>query len=311
MSFSAETKNELCRLEGEDASRDKAECYGIFLFAKSFMPENICMTTENGLAAHRAAELAARTAGVVTEITSVLTRRRGANTYTLSVQGEDQRRRFLAFFGHTGRELNLRINRENLGDPPSLAPFLRGVFLSCGTVTDPQKDYHLEMIVPYMKLARDLITLLEEAGELSVQPSLVNRKGSFVVYVKGSEQIADFLTYIGAKNSSMELMQVKMLKQMRNDINRKTNFETANLGKTADAAARQIAAIEAIDKKVGLHSLPEDLRELASLRRENPEMSLRELGAGLSEPISRSGVNHRLQRILEFAQALGVPGQEG
>ncbi len=304
MSFSADTKNELCRIESEDLFQRKAECYGMFLFAKSFTPESVCLTTENGFVAHRAAELAAQPGGVMTEITSVLTRRRGANVYTLTVQGADQRQQLLSFFGHTGRELNLRLNRANLEDVSCISSFLRGVFLSCGTVTDPKKDYHLEMMAPYMKLAKDLITLLEEA-EVPVQPSLVNRKGAFVVYVKGSEQIADFLTYIGAQNSSMELMQIKMVKQVRNDINRKTNFETANLGKTADAAARQIQAIEQIERSVGLGALPDDLRELAVLRRENPEMSLRELGETLSEPISRSGVNHRLQRILEFAKSTG------
>lgn len=304
MSFSANTKNEICRIDEEFPAFRKAECYGLFLFAKSFTPESICLTTENGFVAHRAAELAAQPAGVMTEIKSVLTRRRNANTYTLTVEGQDQRMQMLSFFGHTGRELNLRINRSNLGKQAYLAPFLRGVFLSCGTVTDPQKDYHLEMIVSYMKLAHDLIDLLEEAEEISVQPSLVNRKGTFVVYLKGSEQIADFLTYIGAQNSSMELMQIKMVKQVRNYVNRKTNFETANIGKTADAAARQIAAIEVIERTVGLSELPEDLRELAILRRENPDLSLRELGESLSEPISRSGVNHRIQRILEFAQAV-------
>lgn len=131
---------------------------------------------------------------------------------------------------------------------------------------------------------------------------MISRKGDFVVYLKGSEQIADLLTYLGAQQASMELIQVKMLKEVRNYVNRTTNFTTANIGKTASAAAQHIRAIQKIERKMGLEGLPEDLRELAQLRLDNPEMSLRELGESLSEPISRSGVNHRLRRILEIAE---------
>ena len=110
---------------------------------------------------------------------------------------------------------------------------------------------------------------------------------------------------MGATNASMNFMQVKMFKEVRNQVNRKTNFETANIDKTVSASAKQIAAIETIIHSVGLQQLPLDLQELASLRYENPEMSLRELGEQLSEPISRSGVNHRLKRIMAFADSIG------
>ena len=110
---------------------------------------------------------------------------------------------------------------------------------------------------------------------------------------------------MGATNASMNFMQVKMFKEVRNQVNRKTNFETANIDKTVSASAKQIAAIETIIHSVGLQHLPLDLQELASLRYENPEMSLRELGEQLSEPISRSGVNHRLKRIMAFADSIG------
>ena len=117
------------------------------------------------------------------------------------------------------------------------------------------------------------------------------------------EQVTDVLTYLGAQSAAMELMQVKMLKEVRNQVNRRTNFETANLGKTATAAARQLLAIQKIVASTGLGELPEDLRELAELRLQNPDMSLRELGETLSPPLSRSGVNHRLQRLVELAES--------
>ncbi len=177
---------------------------------------------------------------------------------------------------------------------------MRGAFLSCGTVTDPQKDYHLEFSVAHRRLAQDLVTLLEEIEGLRIQPSVTRRKGSYVVYIKGSEQIADLLTFMGAPSASMALMQAKMVKEVRNYVNRTTNFETANIDKTASASARQVAAIHGLEETVGLEQLPEDLREMAYLRLQNPDMSLRELGEALS--ISRSGANHRIQRLMELAK---------
>ncbi len=156
-----------------------------------------------------------------------------------------------------------------------------------------------------MKLAGDLSLLLSQVEDLGLSPAITNRKGAFVVYLKESECIADLLTLMGAPQSAMELMQVKMLKEVRNNVNRKMNFETANLDKTAAAAARQLIAIEAIMEHMGLEQLPEDLQEIARLRYENPDMSLRELGESLSEPLTRSGVNHRLRRLMELAEKSG------
>ena len=129
-----------------------------------------------------------------------------------------------------------------------------------------------------MNLANDLKNLLTDIQELELQPAVTNRKGSFIVYIKGSEGIENLLTFMGAANAPMNFMQVKMFKEVRNQVNRKTSFETANIEKTVSASAKQIAAIETIIHSVGLQQLPLDLQELASLRYENPEMSLRELG---------------------------------
>jgi hypothetical protein len=155
-------------------------------------------------------------------------------------------------------------------------------------------------VVPYRNLARDLSGFLLDIEELNLQPGFLNRKGSFVVYVKGSERVADLLTFMGAPSAAMQLMQVKMLKEVRNNVNRKTNFETANIDKTATAAAQQVLAIEKLMKSPAYADLPEELKELALLRLRNPDMSLRELGENLSRPLSRSGVDHRLRRILEL-----------
>ncbi|XOQ44873.1 MAG: putative cell division protein WhiA [Clostridium sp.] len=304
MSFSSDTKKELCRLK-TDTCCQKAECYGILLFGKSFSPQSIALTTENRATAMRAAELAAVTTGVYVDVTASPPRRgKRRNAYTVSVPEENQIRQVLHRFGHTGEEINLRIHAANLENDCCRSAFLRGVFLSCGTVTDPSRDYRLEFVVPYLNLARDLTAFLQNIKELDVTPGMMNRKGSFVVYLKGSEHVADLLTFLGAGNAAMELMQIRMLKEVRNNVNRKTNFETANIEKTASAAAAQLMALEKIFACGGLSILPEELRPLALLRYQNPDLSLRELGQNLDPPLSRSGVNHRLRRIVELADRL-------
>ncbi|HEX3039530.1 MAG TPA: DNA-binding protein WhiA [Caproiciproducens sp.] len=305
MSFSSDVKTELCKAVPRESCCLRAECYGLLLFGKSFSPSAVTLKTENNAAAHRAAQLTAEVTGAIVDLSAAIYRRKESKSaFTVSVNEKDQIKSVLSCFGHTGNEISLRINRANLENECCIAAFLRGAFLSCGTVTDPQKDYHLEFVVPFMNLAKDLSVLISETYELDIQPGFLNRKGSFVVYIKGSEHVADFLTFMGAGNAAMELMQAKMLKEVRNDVNRKTNFETANIDKTAQAAAAQIIAIEKIVSASGISRLPEELQEFAMLRLRNPEMSLRELGESLSEPLSRSGVNHRLQRIVEFAEEI-------
>jgi len=305
MSYASELKTELCKAVPQNSCCLKAECYGLLLFGRNFSKKAITITTENDAAAHRVAQLTAEICGTFVDITTSDHRRKEQKSaFTVAVTGEDQRIAVLSCFGHTGNEISLRINRANLENECCTSAFLRGVFLSCGTVTDPQKDYHLEFVVPFMNLAKDLSALISEAFELSMQPGFINRKGSYVIYIKGSERIADLLTFMGAGNAAMELMQAKMLKDIRNNVNRKTNFETANIDKTVQAAFEQVNAIQKILDSSGLLALPEELQELAMLRYRNPDMSLRELGESLSEPLSRSGVNHRLQRIAEIAREI-------
>ena len=173
-----------------------------------------------------------------------------------------------------------------------------------GTMTNPARDYHMEFACASLEEAQALCSFLEYLPELSITPGVTKRKGQYVVYVKGSEQITDLLAFIGANKAAMEFMQVKMVKEVRNYVNRTTNFETANIGKTASAAAGQLEAIRKIQQVRGLASLPEELRELAELRLENPEFSLRELGESLTPPITRSGVNHRMKRLLQIADEI-------
>ncbi len=299
MSFSSSIKSELCKLENKKTWCLRAECYGMWLFSKCFSLRETAYVTENGGVARRMLELAAAAAGAGGELSYGVSRRKKP-AYRVALQDEDSRLRLLSAFGHTGGETSLRINRAVLEDDCCQAAFLRGAFLTCGTAADPQKGYHLEFAVPYQKLANQLYTLLSEVTAFPVNPLLASRKGSYVVYWKESGQIEDLLTFLGAAGASMELMQVRMYKEAKNDINRKANFETANMDKTYSASARQIAAIAVLNDVGELSNLPDGLRELARLRLENPEMTLRQLGEALG--ISRSGVNHRLERLLELGE---------
>ena len=306
MSFASDTKNELCKIKPKKCCM-KAECYGTFLFGRSFSQKAVAFITENEAAAVRAACFAAETAGVSgVDVLPSRLRRKGEQGVLFNVSMTDsvRIRAMLYAMGHTGSEVHLRINYGNIENDCCRSAFLRGVFLSCGTVTAPSKDYHLEYVVPHMNLAKDLAAFIRGIYELSLEPKLTRRKGSYVVYIKGGSHVADMLTFMGAGKAAMEIIQAKMFKELRNDVNRKTNFETANLDKTVSASARQRKAIRKIMDTAGLDSLPEQLKKLAALRYENPELSLRELGDLLNPPLSRSGVNHRLEKIVSISEKL-------
>ena len=304
MSFSSEVKKELAALRPAHACCLAAQAYGMLECGHSFSLSGISLQTESRGVADAYAALLETVCGV-----QALRKEQGegADTarqriyHTVSVEREDDRRRVLRRFGHEAGELSVRLNRANLECEACAHAYLRGAFLACGAVTDPNADYHMEFSLPYFNLSRDLLALLREVGFGAKE---VQRKGSYIVYIKESEQIEDCLTFMGATNASLELMNVKIVKDIRNKANRITNCESANIDKTVAAAAVQLEAVKRIQSTCGLGALPEELRELAELRLDNPELSLRELGELLSVPLSRSGVNHRLKRIVAFADKL-------
>ena len=306
MSFSADAKRELAAVDTQKICCQRAECYGLFLFAKAFSFQEIALVTESAPVARVAAQLAAELCGCMADISSALVHRgREWLSFTVTIPGRDQRAEMMHLFAQPLNAINLRLQMDMLEKPCCERSFLRGAFLSCGTVTNPKKDYRLEFTVPFMKLANDLQQVLAGLDGIALQPGIANRKGNFVVYLNGSGNVEDLLTFMGAQNASMEVMQEKMLKEVRNNVNRRTNFETANLDKTASASARQLLAIQAvIAGPKGWEAFPEELRELAWLRYQNPEMTLRELEGRLTERVSRSGIHRRFHKILEMAEAL-------
>lgn len=179
--------------------------------------------------------------------------------------------------------------------------FIRGAFLAAGSVSNPNKAYHFEVVVSQEKNGE---LLCEVMHSFHIDAKMIARKYHYVVYVKEGAQIVDLLNVMEAHVALMEFENVRILKDMRNTINRKVNCEAANINKTVKAATRQVEDILYIKEKVGLATLAEGLEEIALLRIEYPEASLKELGEMLCPPVGKSGVNHRLKKLCEIAEGL-------
>lgn len=299
MSFSADVKNEILSVEFENNCCVHAFAYGLLLFSRAFSYYDMSILTEHGGIAEKYIELMKTVCGVSPKVV-----KSEAGKFKVEVVTKEERLKVLETFGYDKKSGASRLNWGNFSDECCKTAFLKGAFLSCGTINDPNKNYHLEFVVPYLNLSRDLKLFINDYDQLSVEPKSITRNSNYVIYFKDSESIEDLLTVMGAFNSALEIMGVKMYKDLRNNVNRKLNFENANLDKTIDAASKHIDAILHIKNTVGLSYLSDELREIAELRYENPDMSLRELGETLSTPISRSGVNHRLTKICSIAKQI-------
>lgn len=297
MSFSSDIKTALCEIEAEADCCATAQLYGMLFFARKFSNTGIEMTVTNSCIADTAAWLCKRQVG----ITPMVYKKDGGGA-ALRIYGKKNLSAVLDVFGHGMNEVSFSLNYGNIDNECCMQSFLRGAFLSCGRITDPQKGYHLEFTVSRIKAANALETMLQNAG----YPPLTGfRNNSCVFYFKDSEVIEELLTAIGAVNGALEVMNTKVYKDLRNRVNRLTNCEAANIGKTVQASRAQLEAIKYIRSQgSGLRALPEELRSIALLREHNPDASLAEIGKMCEPPISRSGVNHRLARIMEAAQKL-------
>lgn len=211
-------------------------------------------------------------------------------------------------FTQDGKKLNIIDEKESGTDileltqnPQKKRAFLRGAFISAGSINDPEKGYHLEIVCDAKRLSEFLKDLIESFG---ITGHITERSGRWVVYMNDGDDISDFLKCIEAPASLMKFENVRIIREMRGTVNRKVNCETANINKSVQAAGRQIADIELIKKTIGLEKLDENLREICRVRWENPDVSLEELGRLLSPPLGKSGVNHRLRKISNIAEKI-------
>jgi len=300
MSFSFNVKAELNKTELDRPCCALAEAYGILFFGHTFSHALIRIVTENKTLCERLPILFQAAFGL--DFDSILTpNHRNAKTI-FTIQEKSKLERILSAFGYDLKNsVALHLNLAVLEEECCRSAFFRGAFLTGGSVTDPEKKYHLELVTPHYFLCREMLALL---FEMDFAPRQATRKFNYVIYFKASEQIEDFLTIIGAPLSAIALMNTKVEKDFRNRINRKVNCETANLTKTVDASRAQMQAIQAIRQAGALDSLTVPLQETARLRLEHPEATLSELAAMHSEPIGKSGLNHRLRKLVELGNDL-------
>lgn len=305
MSFSNDVKNELSRLETNEVCCDKAELLGVLRMSGAIvirgMNIGIHFSTENAALARRVLQILKTNYQVQTEVVITRSRRlKKNNRYQVRVLPAPQ-------VNIAMTELQLLSMESDLKNPILTKQcckraFLRGAFLGGGSISRPSSDYHLEMVTGNEDFARSIIKVMHT---FSMKAKLTDRKNDYIVYLKDGESIINFLRVIGAHNSMMEFEGVRVVKEMRNNVNRRVNCETANLGKVVKAAVRQINCIKFIDEHMGLSELPQALQDTARLRLEYPDASLNEL-VEYSGGIGKSGINHRLKKLQEMAIGLGM-----
>lgn len=299
MSFSYETKLELCRLPVRRLCCARAEAYGILLYCNTFQAAEARIITENAEFAGRLPKLFRRAFHLRFD---TLPNPEEGGKQVFRITDREKLRRVMGILGYDLRQNPvLHINFALLEEDCCRASFLRGAFFAGGSVTDPAKRYHLELATSHAQVGRELEVLLRDLG---YPPKGVVRSGSFITYFKQSDQIEDFLTLIGAPLSAMEVMNAKLEKDLRNSVNRRTNCDTANLDKAVEASREQTEAIRRLQAARKLETLSDKLQHTAALRLEYPELSLSELAEAFDPPVTKSCLNHRLRKIMEIARGI-------
>ncbi len=291
MSYSSEIKNRLSQLENSCEFCNRAQLAAMVRYTGRFTDDRLTLYTENKSCVEVMRRLVRQCTGIDNEYTYKPKSR--LYEYMLSGSAMDNICDALMLFDD---------------DCDSLVPFeccrgayIRGAFLGGGSISDPKKSYHLEFDSRHAAEADRLLRMLEKC---SVPAKITCRKGHYIVYVKDYTSIADILGLIGDSQSALEIYNISIEKDLRNSINRQINCENANMDKIADAYKKHLAAIEKIKRTIGLSKLPDSLREIADVRTAYPEDSLKQLGERLEKPIGKSGVNHRLNRIVEIADSI-------
>lgn len=291
MSFCSDVKNELINIR-PSACCKASYIYGFMLFGRSFSIKKISLQTNNENVAHEYAEIIKHTYKAQVDITVGGTVR---PTYKAEVKSESDRLKILALidFGISETVIDRSLFLRDCCVPS----FVRGAFLACGNINDPQKEYRIEFSVKNEALADDFNSILQG---LDIHLKKTLRGKATVLYTKDSSTIEDLLTLMGDTARTLSVIDTKIMKSVKNNINRARNCDNANISKTVEASIKQRRAIEFFEKTDRLYSLPQELLEVALLRRDNPEATLKELCKISTTAISLSGMNHRLKRIIEI-----------
>ena len=309
MSFSSKVKEELYRPVSTARHCQLAELAAILHFCGSIGSGKegtfLQIRAENALVVRKSFTLLQKTFNISTE-TKVQREENGSGYFlTVSDPGTGRRilqsTRFLDSGGRLVSGLREPVSRMIIKNACCQRAFLRGAFLSAGSMSDPEKGYHLELVCGLLTQALQIRELL--LG-FEIEARIVRRKKYFVVYIKEGAGISDFLNVTEAHVALMEFENSRVVRDVRNTVNRRVNCETANIAKTVNAAARQVEDILWLQQRYGLENLPEGLRQMAQVRLEHPDAPLKELGAYLDPPVGKSGVNHRLRKLCELAESI-------
>ncbi len=295
MSFSHSAKSEICKAM-TDSRRRIACLYGIFMFCKYYGKCEIKFRTGCLASSELFESLMKEFFSKEFEISFEETKSGDKISYTHTILDTN------AVFEKFGTDENRDRLDMDFIEKNGIDAFMSGVFLACASVSNPKKEYHFEFAVYNSALKSQLVELTEQLSSVRLRES--KRRKLTVLYAKDSESVEELLTMVGATKSAMDIMLIKIDKNDNNYVNRITNCDSANIDKIVSASRRQIDSINKIISCNALDSLSSDLREIALARLDNPEMSLRELGESLEKPLGRSGVNHRMNRLIEIAKDL-------
>lgn len=291
MSFCSDIKESLAKIRTPECCKEPF-AYGLLLFGRSFSAKKIGIQTECKALAECYCELLGRVYGVDTAISISQNKK---TIYKAFVGNEADRLKILAsvdFGVYEGK-----INRESFERDCCAASFIRGAFLSCGYITNPESQFRVDFYVRDINLAKEFVNLLSEHF---ITARISQRQNGCVVYIKKSEMIINLMTVMGASAKSMELIEMTIINGVKNNMNRARNCDSANISKTVEASINQRRAIDFLANKGMLESLPPELYDAAVLRRENPQASLKELCKKSSVAISVSGLNHRLRKLISI-----------
>ena len=291
MSFSSDIKTELCELRPPEYCKMPL-LYGFLLFSRSFSAKGIKMQTETEAVASLFSRLISEVYSAVCEVKTGGGKRK---VYRLEIPNEADRLKLLASvdFGiYEGK-----INTETMENDMEVSSFIRGAFLACGQISDPKKSSRVDFLIRDMARAQEFRELL---SNYNIKTNIANRSNGCVVYIKRNDMITDLLTLMGASLRSLELMEMSIISSVKNNMNRAANCDNANLDRMVEASVRQRAAIDFLEKNGILDTLDEALVKTANLRRENPDMSIKELCEISEDKISPSGLNHRLKKLVQI-----------
>lgn len=298
LSFAAGAKAEICRNIPQKHCCALAECFGVLLFCNTFSAQNIRIITESRDFALNLPKLFKRAFNLEFDL---LPNQETAGKLNFQFTDPQKIHTIMDAFGFDTKDtLSVHINLPVVEEDCCKAAFLRGAFLSGGSVTDPGKGYHFELATTHQSVARQGYTLIQEV--MGFAPKSAKRGGGQVLYLKQSDQISDILIYLGAHVAAMGIMEAKMEKELNNKVNRRCNCDDANTSKVVEAAQEQLASIRILRQRGVIEHLPSKLYQAAVAREENPEASLTELAAMMEPPISKPAMNHRLKKLVEMTR---------